>query len=116
MYIAYVVVAVLFALMLVGSGRGKLVREKRVTETITGLGVPLSWFLPLALLEIAAAVGLLIGIAYRPLGIAAGIGAFLYFVGAVITHLRAKDTKGSVAPGVLVLVSVAPVVLGFLSL
>lgn len=116
MYVAYVVVAVLFALMLAGSGRGKLVREKRVTETITGLGVPLSWFVPLALLEIAAAVGLLAGIFYRPLGIAAGIGAILYFVGAVIAHLRANDTKGTVAPGVMLLFSVAPVALGFLSL
>ncbi|MFD4830855.1 DoxX family protein [Streptomyces uncialis] len=116
MYIAYVVVAVLFALMLAGSGRGKLVREQRVTDTITGLGVPLSWFVPLAVLEFAAALGLLAGIFYRPLGIAAGIGAVLYFVGALIAHLRAKDTKGLAAPGVMLLFSAAPVVLGFLSL
>ena len=76
----------------------------------------MAWFVPLAVLEFAAALGLLAGIFYRPLGIAAGIGAVLYFVGALIAHLRAKDTKGLAAPGVMLLFSAAPVALGFLSL
>ena len=36
------------------------------------------------------AVGLLAGIAFAPLGIAAA-GVALYFVGALIAHLRVKD-------------------------
>ncbi|MGW6454796.1 DoxX family protein [Streptomyces sp. NPDC055078] len=115
MFIAYVVAAVLLSLMLAASGRGKLVKEKRVTETLTGLGVPLRWFGPLALLEIVAAVGLLAGIWYRPLGVAAAVGTVLYFVGAIITHLRANDAKGTVSPGVVLVLSAVPLVLGVLS-
>lgn len=112
MFIAYVVVAVLLSFVLVFSGRSKLVREADVTATMTKLGVPLSWYTPLALLEFAGALGLLAGIVYRPLGIAAAIGVVLYFAGAVVTHLRAKDAKGAPVPGTLLLLSAAPLVLG----
>lgn len=112
MFIAYVVVAVLLSFVLVFSGRSKLIKEADVTATLTRLGVPLSWFTPLALLEFAGALGLLLGIAYRPVGIAAAIGVVLYFVGAVVAHLRAKDAKGTPVPGVLLLFSAAPLVLG----
>ncbi|EST38795.1 hypothetical protein N566_05455 [Streptomycetaceae bacterium MP113-05] len=70
----------------------------------------------LALLTFAGAAGLLIGIFYRPLGIAAALGVVLFFIGAVTAHLRAKDVKGLPMPLVLVLVSTAPLVLGFTTL
>ncbi|MFD3505139.1 DoxX family protein [Streptomyces sp. NPDC058676] len=76
-------------------------------------GVPESWFLPLGLVKIAGALGLLAGIVYRPLGIAAAIGVVLYFLGAVITHARGGDAKGIGIPAVIMLVAVAPLVLGF---
>jgi uncharacterized membrane protein YphA (DoxX/SURF4 family) len=116
MYIAYVVVAILLSFALVFSGRSKLVKDADVTATMTKIGVPLSWFQPLALVEFVGAAGLLIGIFYRPLGIAAGIGVALYFVGAVITHARANDIKGSPAAAVLFLVGAASAALGFASM
>ncbi|MFE1835311.1 DoxX family protein [Streptomyces sviceus] len=64
----------------------------------------------------ASALGLLGGIVYRPFGIAAAIGVVLYFLGAVITHLRAGDVKGVGTPTVIMLVAVAPLVLGFATL
>jgi hypothetical protein len=72
----------------------------------------------LQLVKIAGALGLLAGIVYRPLGIAAAIGVVLYFLGAVITHVRGGDKsggdkKGSRTPAVIMLVAVAPLVLGF---
>jgi hypothetical protein len=113
MFIAYIVLAILLSFVLVVSGRAKLVKDEEVTQTMTRLGVPLSWFPVLALLEFAGALGLMAGILYRPLGIAAGIGVVLYFVGAVISHLRAKDVKGMPVPVVLTLLSAAPLLLGF---
>ena len=116
MFIAYVVLVVLFSFVLVFTGRSKLVREKEVTKIMTRLGVPLSWFPVLAALEFAGVVGLLAGIVYRPLGIAAGVGLVLYFIGAVISHLRVRDVEGAPVPTVLVLVSAAPLVLGLATL
>jgi hypothetical protein len=110
MFIAYVVVSILLAAGLIGSARGKLVRDERIATGITGLGVPLAWFPFLAACEIAGGLGLLAGLVFAPLGIAAAAGVILYFVGALIAHLRAGD-KGLVTPLVLLVVAVAALLL-----
>ncbi|MFB4289782.1 DoxX family protein [Nonomuraea sp. ATR24] len=115
MFIAYTVFAILLSLLLVISGRSKLIKDPEVTATMTRLGVGLRWFPALAALEIAGALGLLVGIYFRPLGIAAAMGVVLYFVGALGAHLRAGDIKGAPIPAVLVLLSAAPLVLGIAS-
>ncbi|MFB9203441.1 DoxX family protein [Nonomuraea spiralis] len=112
MFVAYIVVAVLMAVVLAGSARAKLVRDAKITAGLTAVGVPEEWFPRLAALEIAGALGLLAGIVFRPLGVAAGVGVVLYFAGALVTHLRARDVKGAPVPAVLLLVAVAPVALG----
>ncbi|HWL99547.1 MAG TPA: DoxX family protein, partial [Nocardioidaceae bacterium] len=99
MFIAYAVVAVLLALLLAISARGKLVHDERQVATIhRTVGAPMSWFPLLAACEIAGALGLLAGLIYLPLGIAAATGVVLYFVGAVIAHLRVGDLKGLLNP------------------
>jgi hypothetical protein len=45
----------------------------------------------MGVLKAAGAVGLLVGIALPLIGIAAAIGLTLFFVGAIVTHLRARD-------------------------
>jgi hypothetical protein len=114
-FIAYTVVAIVLGLGLAGSASAKIRKDERVTAGLTGAGVPLSWFVPLALLEIAGTVGLLIGIWWRPLGIAAAIGVILYFIGALTFHVRARDFKGIPMPAVLLLVGVLALVLGLAS-
>ena len=116
MFIAYAVIAVVLAALLAMSARAKLVKEEKVTKGITGLGVPLSWFPFLAACEAAGAVGLLIGLWYAPLGIAAAIGLVLYFIGAVISHLRAGDTKGVPTPLVILIVTVVGLALRIVSM
>jgi len=114
MFIAYAIVAIVLSLALVGSGFAKLSRQPRIIESLTGLGVPLSWLPLLALAEIAGAIGLIIGLWVPALGIAAGVGVVLYFVGALITHLRAHDRELA-GPTVLGLLAIAAVVLRSLS-
>ncbi|WP_432034522.1 DoxX family protein [Streptomyces antibioticus] len=112
MSIAYIAVASLIALVLLASGRAKLVKDEKITEGMHKIGVPDSWFPRLSALEIAAALGLVAGIFYRPLGVAAGIGMVAYFVGAVLTHLRAKDTAGVPLPATLLVAGAAALALG----
>lgn len=69
----------------------------------------------LASLELAAAAGLLLGLAWWPIGIAAGIGAVLYFTGAILAHLRVGDRTVTGA-AVLLGASVAVVVLRAMAL
>ena len=106
MQIAYIVVAAFFTVMLTMSARMKLVREPVAVEVIGGVvGVPLSLFPLLAVLEVAGGVGLLVGVALRPLGTAAGACLVVYFVVAFGSHLRKRDlVPGHVFPAVMMLV------------
>jgi hypothetical protein len=54
-------------------------------------GVSESWITSLGILKAAGAIGLLVGIGVPLIGTAAAIGLILFFVGAIITHLRAQD-------------------------
>jgi len=115
MFVGYVIVAVILAAILVISGRGKLVKDERIVASISRANVPLSWYPPLAACEIAGAVGLIVGIWWPPLGIAAAIGVVLYFLGAVTAHVRAGDIKGIMAPLPLLALAAVALVLRILA-
>lgn len=112
MSLAYDIVGVLLALAVLGSAAAKLSRSPKLVENFTGLGVPPGSLPFLAACEIAGAAGLVIGIWYAPLGIAAAVGLVLYFVGAVVVHLRKSDFKGLPSPAVLLGASLAALILG----
>ncbi|MER5487912.1 DoxX family protein [Streptomyces sp. NPDC002812] len=110
MFIAYAVVAGLLALTLAASATFTLQRNPAITESMGKVGVPDSWLPRLATLKAAGAIGLVAGLWLTPLGIAAAIGVTLYFLGAILTHVRAKDYDFAPA-AVLTLVAVAALVL-----
>lgn len=99
------------ALLLVLSAYAKLARMPQLVEAITALGVPTRALPILAGLEIAGAAGLLIGIWWAPLGIAAAIGVVGYFIGAITAHLRKSDYRGSAGAVVMFVVSIVALVL-----
>jgi hypothetical protein len=93
-----------------------LVRARFVLQNSASVGVPVSWLTPLGLLKAAGAAGLLLGLLGVP-GVAgaAAAGLVLFFVGAVLTHLRAGDRSVALAfPAGFLLLAVATLVLGLL--
>lgn len=95
MFIAYCVISVLYAAMLTFSGILKLQLNPQVVQIIHDVvGVPLQFFPVLAACEFAGAVGLLAGIRWKQLGVAAAIGLVIYFVGAILSHVRVGDFAG----------------------
>ena len=95
MSIVYLVTTVLVALMATFSGLGTIRRDPHQVKVIyKTVGVPLKYFPLLAVCEFAGALGLVAGIWWPALGVAAAIGLVLYFVAAVISHLRVGDSKG----------------------
>lgn len=104
MTITSIVLAVLLAAVLTGSGFAKFTKADAVVENLSKANVPLGMYPFLALTEIAGAVGLIAGIWWTPLGIAAAVGVVLYFAGAVVFHVRAKDPNFA-PPAVLGLVA-----------
>jgi len=95
MQIAYLVLTLGLAIMAAMSASLKIKRDPRVVKPIHEIiGVPMRYFPILAALEIAGAVGLIVGIWVRPIGVDAAGGLVLYFIGAVLSHLRVGDIKG----------------------
>jgi len=95
MAIAYIVVTALFAVICVASATLKLVGNPMVVKVIhETVGVPMKYLPVLAACEIAGALGLVAGYGYPPLGVTAAIGLVIYFVGAVVSHIRVGDFKG----------------------
>lgn len=105
MSIAYDIVGILLALILLLSAYALLTRNAQIVEGMTRIGVPASMFPFLAACEIAGALGLLVGLWYAPLGVAAAIGLVIYFVLAVGAHLRKGDVKGMPAALVILVLS-----------
>ena len=68
---AYLVITLVLAAMVAGSGLGKLRRDPRIVRIIHEvIGVPLKYFSLLAACEFAGALGLVLGIWWPSLGVA----------------------------------------------
>jgi hypothetical protein len=92
---AYLVTTIVFAAMVAFSGIGKIRGDPKILHVIHEVvGVPLKYFSLLAACELAGALGLILGIWWPSIGVAAGIGLVLYFVAATVSHLRVSDVKG----------------------
>ena len=101
---AYLVLTILLAAIVTFSGIGKIRHDPRIVQVIHELiGVPLKYFPLLAACEFAGALGAVLGIWWPLLGVAAGIGLVIYFVGASVSHLRVGDVKG-IGPAAFILV------------
>lgn len=104
MTVVLILLATLLGIAAAGSGIQKLRRDRRVMESMRAVGVADQVVPVLAILEIAGALGLVLGIWIPWIGIAASIGLALYFLGAVLSHLRVRASFGEAMPAVIILV------------
>lgn len=112
MHIAYLTVTIVLAVIAAFSGVGKLRRDPKIVHIVHEVvGVPLQYFPHLAACEITGALGLIVGIWWPILGLAAGIGLTVYFAGAIVSHVRVSDLSGIGPAAFLLILSVAAVVL-----
>lgn len=91
MFTAYIVVTVLAALANAFSATLDFIRYKQILINMARVGVSESWLTILGVLKAAGALGLLVGIRVPLIGITAAIGLVLFFIAAIITHLRGRD-------------------------
>jgi uncharacterized membrane protein YphA (DoxX/SURF4 family) len=101
MFVVTVILAVLLALAFAASGSQKLTGAKMMTEGAAHLGLPYSRYRLIGVLEVLAAIALIVGLWVAPLGIAAAVGLVLLMIGAVIFHLRAGDKIKEFGPALM---------------
>ena len=113
---AYLVITIVLAALATFSGLGKLRRDPRIVHIVHEVvGVPLKYLLHLAACEFAGSLGLVLGIWWPFLGMAAGIGLVVYFVGAIVSHVRVGDVNEIGSAAFMLTISVAALVLRVLA-
>ncbi|MDA1362373.1 DoxX family protein [Glycomyces luteolus] len=114
MTIAYIIVTIVASLWVGFSAYSIFAKASYVVDPLRHYGVPESWWFRLGLAKAAGALGLLVGLFVPFIGIAAGVGLVLYFLGALVTVLRARSYETVVAPLMYLVPAAAALVLGIL--
>jgi hypothetical protein len=98
---AAVIVTLLLAALFTFAASIKLLGVSQSLAIRDRLGVtPLQWRL-IGTLELAGVAGVLVGLAWPTIGIAAAIGLALLSIGAIGFHIKASDSVVDMAPAVL---------------
>jgi DoxX-like family len=101
MMTAEVIVTALLAALFSFSSLIKLFGIRQSLAIRDHLGVkPVQWRL-IGLLELAGVAGVLVGLVWPPIGVAAAIGLALLVLGAIVFHIRASDSVADTAPAVI---------------
>jgi hypothetical protein len=111
MFLATVVVSTALAAALAFAAIRKLSHRPEVVETYVRAGVPEDRLDYLAAILLAGAAGLILGLVWAPIGVAAAIGVVCYFLVAIAAHVRSDDAVHAHTPIVLELMAVAALVL-----
>ena len=84
-------------------GVAKLAGHPKMRDSAARFGIRWSRYRLIGASELAAAAGLLAGLWWHPLGVAAAAGMTLLLLGAMITHRRAADSGKEMAPVLIAL-------------
>ncbi|WP_280364119.1 DoxX family protein [Nocardia wallacei] len=98
MKIASMVLAGLLAVEFASFGAGKLLAVASMRKRADHLGFSTAAYRGIGALELAAGGGVLLGLAYPSIGVAAGGGLVLLMAGAIASHLRNNDGPTEIAP------------------
>jgi hypothetical protein len=93
-------------------GVADIARARFVLANSAEVGVPESWLPGLAALKMAGGAGLVLGLAGAPaVGVPAGIGLVLFYVGALVAHVRERVLHNIAFPGLFLALASASLLL-----
>jgi hypothetical protein len=116
MFAASAVVSIVLAAALAYAAVMKLSHRPDVVQSYARVGVPEDRLNHLALILLTGAAGLVVGLLWAPLGIAAAIGVIAYFVLALAAHIRAADLANTPTPAAIELLAVGALALRLASI
>lgn len=92
------VVTLALACAFAGLGSAKIAKTPSMLARADHVGFSAQSYQLIGVAELAGAVGVVTGLAYRPIGYAAALGLLALLSGAVATHLRRGDGPADLAP------------------
>jgi uncharacterized membrane protein YbjE (DUF340 family) len=111
MFVATATVSALLAALLAFTAVRKLSHREEVVASYTRVGVPEDKLDHLAVILLAAAAGLILGLFWAPIGVAAAAGLIVYFIVAIAAHIRADDEEHLPTPLTMEAIAVAALIL-----
>jgi hypothetical protein len=105
------IVSLLLAAIMVAAAARKLTHRAAVVAEYARVGVPEERLNHLALILLAGAAGLLLGLAWAPVGRAAAAGTVAYFLLAVAAHVRHRELANIAVPVAIELLALAALLL-----
>ena len=97
----YTALSILLAAACLVPASAKLLGHPKMQKSAAHFGIPWPHYRLIGVAELAAAAGILAGLWWHPLGVAAAAGMILLLIGALITHRRALDSATEMAPALL---------------
>ncbi|MFJ7116469.1 DoxX family protein [Streptomyces albogriseolus] len=92
------VLAIALSLVFLPLGLAKLAAMPVMRQAAAHLGMPVRLYRVVGALELAGVAGLLMGLAWTPLGVAAASGLALLMAAAAVVHLRHGDPLPRAVP------------------
>jgi DoxX-like family len=111
MFFATATVTALLAALMAYAAARKLSHRPEVVATYARVGVPEERLNLLAVTLIAGAAGLLLGLLWPPIGLAAAVATVVYFLVAIAAHIRSRDLANVTTPIVMELLAAGAAVL-----
>ncbi len=102
MDILLIILGALLVIASIGSGLAKLAKVSAVMESMKSVGVKPHHVPLLAFLEISGGIGLIVGIWVINLGKLSALCLTLFFVGAVVSHLKKRHGVSEFAPSFVI--------------
>jgi|SRR5580693_4878914 hypothetical protein len=99
----FATVSLLLAAACLLPAAGKLLGHPKMRQSAAHFGIRWPRYRLIGAAELAAAAGVLAGLWWPPLGVAAAAGMVLLLLGALITHRRAADSGKEMVPALLAL-------------
>ena len=99
--IALLALAALVAAVFIALGAAKVAAVAPMRARAAHLGYATRSYQTIGVLEIAGAIGVLLGLIAPPIGALAAAGLLLLLAGAVLAHLRNRDQPRLLAPALV---------------
>jgi len=99
----FIVLSILLAAACLVPASAKLLGHPKMQKSAAHFGIPWHHYRLIGVAELAAAAGVLAGLWWHPLGVAAAAGMAVLLTGALITHRRALDSAKEMMPALLAL-------------
>ena len=100
----FIALSLLLAAVCLLPGIPKVAAHPKMLASADRFGIPWSAYRLIGVAELAAAAGVLIGLVWPPIGIAAAVGMLVLLVGALAAHVKSGDALHDAVPAVVALV------------